>query len=143
MRISDTVGDVQEKSFLVIRLRTVKNVEIILPNSMILGAHILNYSVQSEARGLILHTSVMTGYDVPWRTVHQLLVRAADVRTAFLPRLTRGFRTNSIEPAWRFCRRRTCPCATATPPRSRNRTGRKTHRTHGSSCHTGDAVQRI
>jgi small-conductance mechanosensitive channel len=78
VRISDTVGDVQEKSFLVTRLRTVKNVEIILPNSMILGAHILNYTVQAEARGLILHTSVTLGYDVPWRTVHQLLIRAAE-----------------------------------------------------------------
>jgi small-conductance mechanosensitive channel len=72
------VGDVQEKSFLVTRLRTVKNVEIILPNSMILGAHILNYSVQAQARGLILHTSVTIGYDAPWRTVHQLLIRAAE-----------------------------------------------------------------
>lgn len=78
VRISDTVGDVQEKSFLVTRLRTVKNVEIILPNSMILGAHILNYSVQAQARGLILHTSVTIGYDAPWRTVHQLLIRAAE-----------------------------------------------------------------
>jgi small-conductance mechanosensitive channel len=77
VRISDTVGDVQEKSFLVTRLRTVKNVEIILPNSMILGAHILNYTVQAEARGLILHTSVTLGYDVPWRAAHELLIRAA------------------------------------------------------------------
>ena len=78
VRISDTVGDVQEKSLLVTRLRTVKNVEIILPNSMILGAHILNYTVQAEARGLILHTSVTVGYDAPWRAVHKLLIRAAE-----------------------------------------------------------------
>jgi small-conductance mechanosensitive channel len=78
VRISETVGDVQEKSLLVTRLRTVKNVEIILPNSMILGAHILNYTVQAEARGLILHTSVTVGYDAPWRAVHNLLIRAAE-----------------------------------------------------------------
>jgi len=78
VRISETVGDVQEKSLLVTRLRTVKNVEIILPNSMILGAHILNYTVQAEARGLILHTSVTVGYNAPWRAVHNLLIRAAN-----------------------------------------------------------------
>jgi small-conductance mechanosensitive channel len=77
VRISDTVGDVLGKSFLVTRLRTDKNVEVIVPNSMILGAHILNYSLQAKERGFLLHTSVTIGYDVPWRMVHQLLIRAA------------------------------------------------------------------
>jgi small-conductance mechanosensitive channel len=77
VRISDTVGDVVERSLLVTRLRTVKNVTTIIPNSMILGAHILNYSAESKLRGLIVHTSVTIGYDAPWRTVHQLLIKAA------------------------------------------------------------------
>ena len=59
-------------------LINVRNQERQLLNSMILGAHILNYTVQAEARGLILHTSIAVGYGVPWRTVHQLLIRAAE-----------------------------------------------------------------
>jgi small-conductance mechanosensitive channel len=86
VRISDTVGDVQERSFLVTRLRTVKNVEVIVPNSMILGAHILNYSMQAAGRELILHTSVTIDYDVPWRTVNQLLIRAAEGTDGVLAR---------------------------------------------------------
>ena len=77
VRISDTVGDVVERSLLVTRLRTVKNVTTIIPNSMILGAHILNYSAEAKLRGLIVHTSVTIGYDTPWRTVHRLLIEAA------------------------------------------------------------------
>ncbi len=81
VRIADTVGDVVEKSLLVTRVRTIKNVDVTIPNSMVLGAHIVNYSSSSEERGLILHTAVTIGYDVPWQKVHALLVEAAG-RTA-------------------------------------------------------------
>ena len=40
--------------------------------------------MQAEARGLILHTSVTLGYDVPWRDRTPAIIRAAEVRTAFL-----------------------------------------------------------
>ena len=77
VKIADTVGDVLEKSILVTRVRTIKNVEIIIPNSMILNSHIMNYSAQAKGAGLILNTSVTIGYDAPWRTVHELLISAA------------------------------------------------------------------
>jgi small-conductance mechanosensitive channel len=77
VKIADTVGDVLEKTLLVTRVRTIKNVDITIPNSMVLGSHIINYSTASTAGGLILHTTVTIGYDVPWRTVHELLTRAA------------------------------------------------------------------
>lgn len=77
VRISDAVGDVLEKSLFVTRLRTIKNEEIIVPNSSILGAQIINYSIEAAERGLILHTTVTIGYDTPWPRVHELLVEAA------------------------------------------------------------------
>jgi small-conductance mechanosensitive channel len=77
VKIADTVGDVLEKTLLVTRLRTIKNVEVTIPNSMVLGAHIINYSAMSLDKGLILHTSVTIGYDAPWRRVHELLIEAA------------------------------------------------------------------
>jgi small-conductance mechanosensitive channel len=77
VRINDNTGDVIEKSLLATHIRTIKNVEITIPNSLVLGSHILNYSVSSRETGLILNTSVTIGYDAPWRRVHELLIAAA------------------------------------------------------------------
>lgn len=77
VKIADTVGDVLEKNLLVTRVRTIKNVEVVIPNAPILGSQILNYSALARNAGLILNTTVTIGYDAPWRLVHQLLIRAA------------------------------------------------------------------
>jgi small-conductance mechanosensitive channel len=77
VQIADTVGDVIESSLLVTRIRTIKNVEITIANSMVLGSHIINFSASVQREGLILHTTVTIGYDAPWRVVHGLLLAAA------------------------------------------------------------------
>lgn len=77
VKIADTIGDVIEKTLLVTRVRTIKNVDITIPNSMVLGSHIVNFSSSATERGLILHSTVTIGYDVPWKQVHELLISAA------------------------------------------------------------------
>ena len=77
VKIVDTTGDVLERTLLVTRVRTIKNIEVVIPNGAILGNPILNYSAMARTRGLILNTTVTIGYDAPWRTVHDLLIRAA------------------------------------------------------------------
>jgi small-conductance mechanosensitive channel len=77
VKIADAVGDVTSKDLFVVRLRTVKNVDITIPNSLVLANHIINYSSSAESKGLILHTTVTIGYDVPWKKVHELLIGAA------------------------------------------------------------------
>lgn len=77
VKIADAVGEVVEKTIFVTRVRTWKNVEIAIPNSMVMTHHIINYSARARITGVILHTSVTIGYDVPWRQVHELLVAAA------------------------------------------------------------------
>ena len=77
VRIAGTEGDVIEKTLLLTRVRTIKNVDVTIPNALILGAHIENFSAVASEQGLILHTSVTIGYDAPWRTVHELLIAAA------------------------------------------------------------------
>lgn len=77
VKISDTVGDVVERGMLITRLRTPKNVEITIPNSMVLGSHIVNYSATAKEGGIILHTAVTIGYDAPWREVHEAMKEAA------------------------------------------------------------------
>jgi len=84
VKIADTVGDVMERTLLVTRIRTIKNVDISIPNSMVLGSHLINFSSVAKGQGLILHTSVTIGYDVPWRTVHELLISAAQATTHIL-----------------------------------------------------------
>jgi small-conductance mechanosensitive channel len=85
VKIADTLGDVTEKAMLVTRIRTIKNVEVIVPNSAILGAHIINYSTNAHDLGLILSTTVTIGYDAPWRRVRELLVHAALETPGVLP----------------------------------------------------------
>ncbi|MGK7392822.1 MAG: mechanosensitive ion channel family protein [Candidatus Cyclobacteriaceae bacterium M2_1C_046] len=77
VRITDTVGTIVEKSLLVTRIKTPKNVIITIPNAMILGSHIINYSNAAEEVGLVLHTNVTIGYDVPWQKVQEQLIAAA------------------------------------------------------------------
>ncbi|UCF20537.1 MAG: mechanosensitive ion channel family protein [Gemmatimonadota bacterium] len=76
VKIADTVGDVTDRTLLATHIRTTKNVDITVPNAMVLGSHIINYSTSART-GLILHTAVTIGYDVPWRKVHELLLAAA------------------------------------------------------------------
>lgn len=75
--IGETTGDVMEKSLLVTRVRTIKNLDITVPNALVMTSHIVNYSARASEGGVILHTSVTIGYDVPWRQVHTLLTDAA------------------------------------------------------------------
>jgi small-conductance mechanosensitive channel len=58
-------------------VRTIKNEEIIVPNSQILGASVTNYSSLAQSKGLILHTTVGIGYETPWRQVEAMLIEAA------------------------------------------------------------------
>ncbi|MCJ8163768.1 mechanosensitive ion channel family protein [Pontibacter sp. E15-1] len=79
IKIGDISGDVIEKTLLVTRVRTTKNEDITIPNAMILSSHTTNYTACSEQsdKGLILHTTVTIGYDVPWPKVQQALIAAA------------------------------------------------------------------
>ena len=77
VKISNTTGDVVERTILVTRIRTIKNVVVSIPNSMVINNEIINYSALTANNGLILNTTVTIGYDVPWRKVHELLIHAA------------------------------------------------------------------
>jgi len=79
VKIGDVVGDIIEKSLLVTRVRTIKNEIISIPNSTVMSSHTTNFSNEAEnGNGLIMHTTVTIGYDVPWKDMHQALLNAAD-----------------------------------------------------------------
>jgi small-conductance mechanosensitive channel len=77
IQLNETTGNVIEKTPLVTRIRTTKNEVVTIPNSFIMSSHTVNYSASAREYGLIIHSEVTIGYDVPWRKVHQLLIEAA------------------------------------------------------------------
>lgn len=77
VKIADTIGDVTERSAFITRIRTPKNIEITIPNGMVMNNHIVNFSAMAKTRGMVLHATVTIGYDVPWREVHELLIGSA------------------------------------------------------------------
>lgn len=77
IKLNDTTGNVIEKTALVTRIKTPKNELVTIPNSFIMSSHTVNYSSSARTYGLIIHTEVSIGYDVPWRKVHQLLIDSA------------------------------------------------------------------
>jgi small-conductance mechanosensitive channel len=77
VQIGETMGDVVQRTMLVTRIRTIKNVEVTVPNGTVLSSQLINFTTQAADRGLILHTTVTIGYDAPWRRVHELLIAAA------------------------------------------------------------------
>jgi len=84
VKIEEHVGDITESRLLVTHLRTPKNEEIVIPNSVILSNSVVNYSTLAREGRLILHTTVGIGYETPWRQVEAMLLRAADRTEGFL-----------------------------------------------------------
>jgi small-conductance mechanosensitive channel len=77
IRVGDTFGVVTRVNLLSTRLRTPRNEEVTIPNSVILSASVTNYSTLAGQRGLILQAEVGIGYETPWRQVHAMLLEAA------------------------------------------------------------------
>ncbi len=78
IKVGDTIGDVLEARLQVTHLRSLKNEEVIIPNSLILSSEVVNYSSLAKERGVILHTTVGIGYETPWRQVEAMLLMAAE-----------------------------------------------------------------
>ena len=82
IKVGDAFGDVIETRLQVTHLKSIKNEEMIVPNSQILGAEVINYSSLARQHGLILHTEVNVGYDTSWRQVEEMLLTAAHRTTS-------------------------------------------------------------
>ena len=85
VRIDDKEGVVQELGLLSLKLMTRLRGEVTIPNTVIAGAAIENYTRKSREGGLLIATSVSIGYDTPWRQVHALLELAASRTPDLLP----------------------------------------------------------
>ena len=77
IRVQGIYGDVIEKTMLITRVQTPKMEEVTIPNANIISSNLINYSANSKKNGVIMHTSITLGYDVPWNLAEKLLLRAA------------------------------------------------------------------
>ncbi len=77
IKYGDTEGFVIEKTVLVTRIKTRKNNVITIPNSSLMGSQTTNYTFSAQNYGIIVHTSVTIGYDMPWERIKGLLLEAA------------------------------------------------------------------
>lgn len=79
IKIGDVSGEVIEKTALVTRIRTPKFEDITIPNSTVLSSTSTNYSSNTKQNnnGLLIHTTVTIGYDVPWTEIYKALIDAA------------------------------------------------------------------
>jgi small-conductance mechanosensitive channel len=78
IQVDNFIGYVEEQKALVTRIRSLKNEDIVIPNSTLLNSNIINYTKGAKERGVILHTTVGIGYETPWRQVDAMLKMAAD-----------------------------------------------------------------
>lgn len=79
VHIGDTEGVVIALDMLATKIKTNKNEVVTIPNSVILSTSTKNYTRLAGEEGVILYTEVTISYAVPWRKVHDQLVKAANL----------------------------------------------------------------
>ena len=77
VRVDDHEGTVTELGSFTTKVRTGLGEELTLPNSLVLGTVVKNYSRTVKGQGYIVDTTVTIGYDTPWRQVEAMLIEAA------------------------------------------------------------------
>jgi small-conductance mechanosensitive channel len=77
VRVGEFEGTLASIGFFSSRLVTVRNEEVVVPNSQFSGGVLINYSRLNETVGVVLPVKVSIGYNAPWRQVHAMLREAA------------------------------------------------------------------
>jgi small-conductance mechanosensitive channel len=75
--VGDYEGTVTQVGALSAKIRTPRNEEVTIPNSVLVSTPTRNYSRLAGDEGVILQATVGIGYDAPWRDIHDMLIEAA------------------------------------------------------------------
>ena len=89
IKVGEHIGDVVQIKLMETHLKSIKNELISIPNAQLLNSEVVNFSKQTDGRGLLLHTTVGIGYEETPAKVEAMLIEAA--------RRTEGLK-NSPEP---------------------------------------------
>ncbi len=86
VEVADTLGDIEDRTLLITRIRTINQELVTIPNSILLSSNIVNYSalIRESNISLTLQTTITIGYDVLWRELHRILIAAALATTDIL-----------------------------------------------------------
>ncbi|HEU5294549.1 MAG TPA: mechanosensitive ion channel domain-containing protein [Burkholderiaceae bacterium] len=76
IKVGGIEGTVTTIGMFAIKVHTGMGEEVSLPNSVVVGQAVLNYSRLAHGK-FVLHTAVTIGYSTPWRQVHSMLLEAA------------------------------------------------------------------
>ena len=77
IKCGDIEGVVTVVGVLSTKITTRKKTEITVPNAVLVGTSITNYTRLAREDGEMITTTVTIGYDAPWRQVQELLLKAA------------------------------------------------------------------
>jgi len=82
VQVADSEGTISEVGMLATKLITPLKHEITIPNAVLVGSTVTNFSRLADAQsGAIISTEVTIGYDTSWRQVHAMLQLAAERTT--------------------------------------------------------------
>ena len=85
VQIGDKIGDITDMSLLVVKLRTFQDIDVSIPNSVVLSSDVSNYHSAITEKGAIkLYTTITIGYDVPGDKVKELCIKAVNATPDFL-----------------------------------------------------------
>lgn len=86
IQVNGQRGKVVEKGMLSTRILTADNEVVTIPNASLLVSDITNFSaiMRDRQQPLLLKTTVTLGYDLPWRKVHETLIKAAQATDGIL-----------------------------------------------------------
>jgi small-conductance mechanosensitive channel len=77
VKVGDTEGTVRAVGFLTTQIETPRQEQVTIPNAVIVGNVMRNFSRFKESGGARVTTAITIGYDTPWRQVHAMLQLAA------------------------------------------------------------------
>ena len=78
IKLNDGVtGSVIEKTPFVTRIRTPKNNIVTVPNSTVMSAQTVNYTMSAQKQGVIVHSDIGVSYEYDRVYIEQLLIEAA------------------------------------------------------------------
>jgi small-conductance mechanosensitive channel len=85
VRVGSAEGTVRDIGLFTLTLVTPFDEVVSLPNVVVLGNQVTNYSRPAGSATAQLQASVTIGYDTPWRKVHELLLASTEGVPGLLP----------------------------------------------------------
>lgn len=77
IKVGEHIGDVVQIKLMETHLKSIKNELISIPNAQLLNSEVVNFSKQTDGRGLLLHTTVGIGYEETPAKIQAMLIEAA------------------------------------------------------------------